>query len=138
MPEDQREFAFINNQQFWEVTFGIGLRWWIQPWLSLGVVEGVSFNSTLSNYEKVSWLNSSQFLNYLAVELGVELNPQWSMVGRIHHRSGAYGTYGGVYEGSNGYLLGARYRFGSPATKRAQLENPPPLGCPDPAGGGGI
>ncbi len=130
--ENQRDFAFINNQQFWEVTFGIGLRWWIQPWLSLGVVEGVSFNSTLSNYEKVSWLNSSQFLNYLAVELGVELNPQWSIVGRIHHRSGAYGTYGGVYEGSNGYLLGARYRFGSPTVKRAQLENPPPLGCPDP------
>ena len=132
VPEDQRLNAFINNQQFWEVTFGIGLRWWIQPWLSLGVVEGVSLNSTLSNYENVSWLNSSQFLNYLAVELGVEVNPQWSLVGRIHHRSGAYGTYGGVYEGSNGYLLGARYRFGSPVPKRPQVENPPPLGCPDP------
>ncbi|NDG78414.1 MAG: DUF3769 domain-containing protein [Synechococcaceae bacterium WB8_1B_057] len=92
VPEDQRFSAFINDQQFWEVTFGIGLRWWIQPWLSLGVVEGVSLNSTLSNYEKVSWLKSSQFLNYLAVELGVEVNPQWSLVGRIHHRSGAYGA----------------------------------------------
>jgi lipopolysaccharide export system protein LptA len=132
VPEDQSKLAFFNNQQFWELTFGIGLRWWIQPWLSLGVVEGVSLNSALSNYEKVSWLNSSQFLNYLAVELGLELSPQWSMVGRIHHRSGAYGVYSGVYEGSNGYLLGARYRFGSSAPKRPQVENPPPLGCPDP------
>ena len=132
VPEDQAASAVTEPQAFWEATFGLGLRWWIQPWLSLGVIEGVSLNSSLSNYEKISWLNSTQFLNYLAVELGLEVSPQWSVVGRIHHRSGAYGTYAGVYEGSNGYLLGARYRFGKAKPAKAQAEDPPPLGCPDP------
>ena len=58
-------------------------------WLSFGVVEGVSINSELSNYEAASWQYSSVFLNYLAAEIAVQINPQWSVVGRIHHRSGA-------------------------------------------------
>ncbi|NBQ20283.1 MAG: DUF3769 domain-containing protein [Synechococcaceae bacterium WB6_3B_236] len=132
VPLDQAATAVTEPQAFWEVTFGLGLRWWIQPWLSMGVIEGVSLNSSLSNYEKISWPNSTQLLNYLAVELGLEVSPQWSVVGRIHHRSGAYGTYAGVYEGSNGYLLGARYRFGKAKPAKAQEEDPPPLGCPDP------
>lgn len=132
VPEGEAASAVTEPQAFWEATFGLGLRWWIQPWLSLGVIEGISLNSSLSNYEKISWPNSTQFLNYLAVELGLEMSPQWSVVGRIHHRSGAYGTYAGVYEGSNGYLLGARYRFGKAKPAKAQEEDPPALGCPDP------
>ena len=53
------------------------------------------------------------FFNYLAAEIAVQINHQWSVVGRIHHRSGAYGTYDGAEEGSNGYLLGLRYNFGN-------------------------
>jgi hypothetical protein len=132
VPEAYRATARTDPQTFAEITFGLGLRWWIQPWLSLGVVEGVSLNSAISNYEKTSWPKAAQFLNYLAVELAVDVTPQWSVVGRIHHRSGAYGTYSGVEEGSNGYLLGARYRFGSSPPPRLQEEDPPPLGCPDP------
>ena len=54
------------------------------------------------------------------------------MVGRIHHRSGAYGTYDGAEEGSNGYLLGVRYNFGESPKPREQEGMPPPLGCEDP------
>ena len=68
-------------QSFWEGTIGIGMRWWIQPWLSFGVVEGVSINSALSNYEAASWENSAQFLNYLAAEIAVQINHQWSVLG---------------------------------------------------------
>ena len=132
VPEDERDNASTNPQNFWEGTLGIGLRWWIQPWISLAVVEGVSLNTTVSDYERKSWPNSTQFLNYLAAEIAVDINPRWSVVGRIHHRSGAYGTYSGVEEGSNGYLIGVRYSFGEPPQPRLQEEQPPALGCPDP------
>ncbi len=99
-------------QSFGEFTGGIGLRAWLQPWLSLGFVQGVSINTNLSSYEDTYRRKSARFLNYLGVELEGSLSPQWSLVGRIHHRSGAFGVYNGVREGSNAYLLGLRYRFG--------------------------
>ena len=132
IPDNEKDNAETKAQSFWEGTIGIGLRWWIQPWLSFGVVEGVSINSELSNYEAASWQYSSVFLNYLAAEIAVQINPQWSVVGRIHHRSGAYGTYDGAEEGSNGYLLGIRYNFGESPKPREQEGMPPPLGCEDP------
>jgi len=130
VPPEQASRAVTDPQTFAEVTFGLGLRWWIRPWLSLQAVEGVSLLSELSNYETVSWQRSTQFLNYLGAELAVDVSPQWTVVGRIHHRSGAYGTYAGVYEGSNGYMVGARYRFGLNGLRRPQADDPPPLGCP--------
>ena len=131
IPDAQKDRAVTEAQSFWEGTLGIGIRWWIQPWLSFAAVEGVSLNSALSNYESASWENSAQFLNYLAAEIAVQFSHQWSAVGRIHHRSGAYGTYSGAEEGSNGYLLGLRYNFGTTAQPPLQGEtDPPPLGCP--------
>ena len=56
--------------------------------------------------------NYAKFLNYLGFELEALVSPQLSLVGRIHHRSGAFGTYSGVRDGSNTYLIGARYRWG--------------------------
>jgi len=53
----------------------------------------------------------------------------------VHHRSGAFGTYGGVSEGSNAYLIGLRYRFGSSPAPRQSLLMAPPLGCDDPGRG---
>ena len=124
--------SFVDSQSFLEGTIGFGVRWWIQPWLSLGVIEGVSLNTALSNYESVSWSKAAKFLNYLAAELAIQVNQQWSLVGRIHHRSGAFGTYSGVREGSNGYLLGLRYNFGKSPKPKEQAGMPPPLGCDDP------
>jgi hypothetical protein len=118
-------------QSFGEVTAGLGLRVWLLPRLSLGVVQGVSFNSSLSNFESTYRDKSSQLLNYLAFELEAAVSPQWSLVGRIHHRSGVFGVYNGVKEGSNGYLLGLRYRFAQPDPADPYLQDPmlPALGC---------
>ncbi|MFO7630428.1 MAG: DUF3769 domain-containing protein [Prochlorococcaceae cyanobacterium] len=116
-------------QSFAELTTGLGLRAWLQPWLSVAFVEGVSLNSEVSFYEKTFRKNYSQFLNYLAFEVEALVAPQWSLVGRIHHRSGAFGVYSDVREGSNGYLMGMRYRFGSDAPPRRKAELPPPIGC---------
>ncbi|MDG1059487.1 MAG: DUF3769 domain-containing protein, partial [Synechococcus sp. cluster3_bin.96] len=98
------------EQQFGEAILGLGARLWLQPWLSFGFVEGVSFNSSVSNYERTYRENYTQLLNYLAFELEASVSDQLSFVGRIHHRSGPFGTYSGVKEGSNAYLLGLRYR----------------------------
>ncbi len=120
------------DQQFGEAILGLGARLWLQPWLSFGFVEGVSFNSTVSNYERTYRENYAQLLNYLAFELEASVSDQLSFVGRIHHRSGAFGTYSGVKEGSNAYLLGLRYRWGEDPVAPKIAVVPPPLGCPDP------
>ena len=129
------KFANSPAQTFGEITTGLGVRLWVQPWLSLAFVEGVSWLSTPSNYEKTFRQNYTQFLNYLGFEIEALVAPQWSLVGRVHHRSGAYGTYGGVSEGSNAYLIGLRYRFGSSPAPRQKLAMAPPLGCDDPGRG---
>ena len=123
-------FANTPAQTFGEFTWGFGLRAWLQPWLSLGFVEGVSLNTSVSNYEKTFREQYTNFLNYLGFEIEALVSPQWSMVGRIHHRSGAYGTYSGVSEGSNAYLLGLRYRFGGEAAKQLGVAMLPPDPCP--------
>jgi hypothetical protein len=125
--------AGIAAQSFGEITAGIGLRAWLQPWLSLGIVQGVSLNTSLSNFECSTREDCAQFLNYLAFEVEGAFSPQWSVVGRIHHRSGAFGVYSGVREGSNAYLVGLRHRFGNPParTVNPQAELLPPKGCPN-------
>ena len=120
------------EQFFGEAIVGLGVRLWVQPWLSFGFVEGISYNTSVSNYERTFRENFSQLLNYLAFELEASVSDQLSMVGRIHHRSGAFGTYNGVKEGSNAYLIGLRYRWGQDKIAAQVAEVPPPLGCPDP------
>ncbi len=123
-------FATTPGQNFGEGTAGLGVRLWLRPWLSLYAVEGVSLLTEASNYEKTFRENYTTFLNYLAFEVEALVSPQLSAIGRIHHRSGAYGTYSGVSEGSNGYLLGLRYRFGSSPAPRLPVSLPPAQGCP--------
>jgi len=123
-------FADTPAQGFGEVTGGLGLRIWLQPWLNVFVVEGVSLLSSSSNYERTYRENYATFLNYLAFEVEALMTPQWSAVGRIHHRSGAFGTYSGVREGSNAYLLGLRHRFGQAQPAQARVQVPPAQGCP--------
>ena len=127
-----QEVPYANTpaQNFGDGTLGLGLRFWLQPWLSLYFVEGVSLLTEPSNYEKTFRENYATFLNYLAFEVEALVTPRLSAVGRIHHRSGAYGTYNGVSEGSNGYLLGLRYRFGTSPPPRKPPELPPAQGCP--------
>ncbi|MCP9849640.1 DUF3769 domain-containing protein [Cyanobium sp. Morenito 9A2] len=127
-------FSTNPGQTYAELTAGIGIRAWLLPRLSVAFVQGVSLLSENSLYEKTYRENFTQFLNYLGFEIEALVSPQWSVVGRIHHRSGAYGLYSGVSEGSNAYLLGLRYRFGrdSGQNEPLQVALAPPLGCPDP------
>ncbi|MGA0253289.1 MAG: hypothetical protein ACO3J0_06700, partial [Vulcanococcus sp.] len=123
-------FAPLPPQTFGEFTAALGLRAWLQPWLSLGFFEGVSLLTSNSLYEQTFRENYQTFLNYLGFEVEALVKPQWSVVGRLHHRSGAYGTYGGVSEGSNAYLVGVRYRYGQSQPPRIAPLMPPAAGCP--------
>ncbi len=123
-------FADTPAQSFGEITAGIGLRLWVRPWLNLFFVEGLSVLSSKSNYEATFRQNSARLLNYLAFEVEALVTPRWSAVGRIHHRSGAYGTFSGVSEGSNAYLIGLRYRFGHDKGTSQPMPVPPSQGCP--------
>ena len=127
---NSQPFAPLPPQTFGEFTVGFGLRAWVQPWLSLGFVEGVSLLTNNSLYEQTFRQNYQPFLNYLGFEVEALVKPQWSLVGRLHHRSGAYGTYGGVSEGSNAYLVGLRYRFGEAPPPKIAPDMPPAAGCP--------
>ncbi|TGG93726.1 MAG: DUF3769 domain-containing protein [Aphanocapsa feldmannii 277cV] len=125
-------YADVPAQSFAELVAGVGVRAWLHPRLSIQFIDGVSLNSEVSSYEKTHRKNHSRFLNYLGFELEWLFSPRWSVVGRIHHRSGAFGLYAGTKEGSNAYLLGFRYRFGSDPRPAARAPLVPPVGCPDP------
>ncbi|WP_392345918.1 DUF3769 domain-containing protein [Parasynechococcus sp.] len=125
-------YADLPPQSFGEAVIGIGARIWVQPWLSFSVIEGVSYNTDVSLYEKTYRENYTQLLNYLAFEVEAAVSSNLSLVGRVHHRSGAFGTYSGVTEGSNGYLLGLRYRWGRDTSKRESAVMPPLPECEDP------
>ncbi|MEI6359238.1 MAG: hypothetical protein WCO50_02790, partial [Synechococcus sp. ELA619] len=69
------KYANSPAQAFGEITTGLGVRLWVQPWLSLGFVEGVSWLSEPSNYEKTFRQNFTQFLNYLGFEIEALVAP---------------------------------------------------------------
>ena len=127
-------YAQLPAQSFGEGILGLGARVWLQPWLNVGFIEGISYNSSVSLYEKTFRTNYSQLLNYLGFEIEAAVSPDLSLVGRIHHRSGAFGTFNGVTEGSNAYLVGVRYRWGQDPAEPQQALMPPPEGCDIPEG----
>ena len=127
-----KPYADLPPQSFGEGVLGIGARVWVQPWLSFSFVEGISYNADVSLYEKTFRENYTQLLNYLGFEVEAAVSSDLSLVGRIHHRSGAFGTYSGVSEGSNAYLLGLRYRWGRDTPEPESAMMPPLPECDHP------
>jgi hypothetical protein len=103
-----------------EVNAVLVARWIRFPWsdyvgTSLAFGQGLSYASRVPKLEPRSDPDegeSARLLNYLLMEL--ELGPpqsQWRGFARVHHRSGAFGVFGGVRGGSNFVAVGTRYRF---------------------------
>ena len=94
-------------------------RWTKFPWreylhTSLAAGEGISYASHVPFVEEGTTSNSSRrLLNYLVFEVTAALpsHPNLELVGRIHHRSTAYGVFGNGNAGSNTIGLGIRYYF---------------------------
>ncbi len=113
-------------QSFGEGTVGLGLKVYPTRWLALTVVEGLSVYTDRSREQLKRGGNGRQLVNYLAFEADAALNRQWSLVGRLHHRSGIYGTLNCITAcDNNAYLLGLRYRFGAPQESAEQATEQP-------------
>jgi len=107
---------FGDDVSHWEfVAMGMG-RWHTFPWddvvdTSLGAGAGLSSYTEISAVEKHKKDDAQRLLGYLAFELtfGLPQFPRWSLLTRIHHRSGLKGVIG---EGSSNYLaVGFKYAF---------------------------
>lgn len=90
-----------------------GLRWGDRLEGSVAIAEGLSQASRVPAMEAELGEVNTRLLNFLAVEIDfarVE-SPANRLVLRLHHRSGAFGTFDGTFGGSNFYVLGLRRRF---------------------------
>lgn len=89
-------------------------------WLktTVGIGEGLSYANEIPFSEKYEYnnKNSKKLLDFMTFEitLGLSAYPQWQIVGRIHHRSSAFGTFSPKHShaGSNAIGLAIRYFFG--------------------------
>lgn len=107
------------KRDFFEMNAFILGRWQSFPWskylyTSFGLGEGLSLGEEFPAIEKLDPTNNkstSRFLNFLSWEItmGPAKCPRWSFVYRLHHRSGIFGTFGGVSGGSNVTAFGIRY-----------------------------
>jgi hypothetical protein len=84
--------------------------------ISPGFVFGLSAVSSPIGQEglrQIYYSGSATVLFYLGFDLALALTslPDTELVFRIQHRSGAYGTLGGMKEGNNANVIGIRQRF---------------------------
>jgi hypothetical protein len=131
-----REFAFESPAHQWEIEGQAGrhfgdqthwefnvlaiYRWQRFPWdrfvrTTAAVGEGVSYATRVPPLEVASPTNegAARLLNYILIELtfAPPAETDWSLVFRIHHRSGVYGLFGDVDGGSNVIAGGIKWRF---------------------------
>ena len=108
------------EQNHWELNAAIIVRWLDFPWnqyvkTTAAIGDGLSYATVVPPIEEASHTNTgaAKLLNYFVVE--VSLAPpsakHWSLVGRIHHRSGIYGLINDVKGGSNVICLGLKYAY---------------------------
>jgi hypothetical protein len=105
-------------QDNWEFN-GLGVvRWIAFPWdrhldTSAAGGLGLSYATSIPKLEDERHDDTSQLLVYLMFELEFSLPrfPEWGLMTRIHHRSGAFGTFDGVHGASNAWVMGIRYHF---------------------------
>lgn len=103
-------------QDHWELNAPVVARWTAFPWdetvdTSAAFGLGLSVASEEPTLEREIEGETAPVLAYWMAEL--EAGPagsDWSVVGRIHHRSTAFGVFGDE-GGSNSLVLGLRRRF---------------------------
>jgi hypothetical protein len=80
---------------------------------SFGIGDGLSYASDIPVLETDECEETSRLLNYLMVEFSFEIpkKASWDLFIRVHHRSGIFGLFNGVTEGSNLLGAGVRYKF---------------------------
>ncbi|MBW1980718.1 MAG: acyloxyacyl hydrolase, partial [Deltaproteobacteria bacterium] len=110
-----KHFAAQSN---WEFNGLVAVRWLLFPWdsyldTSFAFGGGLSYATETPKVEKENHDPAAKFLKYLMLELAFSLpdSERWSLLVRIHHRSGAFGLFHGVTGASNALAFGVRYSF---------------------------
>lgn len=108
----------VGDQNHWEFNALLLARWLTFPWdsyldTSFAVGNGLSYATRTPLIEEIQHDKTHQFLDYMLVELAFSLpeQPRWSLVLRLHHRSGVYGLFNGVHGASNALGAGLKYHF---------------------------
>ena len=110
----------FDDQDHWEFNGLAAARWLPFPWdkyldTSFAFGAGLSYASETPKVEEQrrGEGQTQSFLSYLMLELEFALPEaqHWSVITRVHHRSGAFGLFNGVTGGSNAVAFGVRYRF---------------------------
>lgn len=112
-------FGDTEGGEFWAVGYlrYDGFPWTDHVYTTFGLSMGPDYVTRLPQVERGTDLrpepNQSHFLNFFSPELTFALPdyPQYELALRYMHRSGIFGTYNGVYEGANSFVVGFRYRF---------------------------
>jgi hypothetical protein len=107
----------FGEQEHVELVASINVRWVTFPW-NRYLDTSFAFGGGLSQATQVPVLErrdpdsseAAALLHYLMVEAAFGLpGSPWSMVARLHHRSGIFGLFS--HSGSNLVEFGLRYRF---------------------------
>jgi hypothetical protein len=107
----------IGEQEHVEIASSINLRWITFPWnryleTTAAFGGGLSVATEVPVLEKRDPNNSDAeaLLHYLLLEVTFAVpNSPWSVVARLHHRSGIFGLFS--HSGSNVLEAGVRYHF---------------------------
>jgi hypothetical protein len=118
-----QRFGRMNETEAWAALF---FRWTWFPWnnymtTTFAASTGINFATGVPVEERVrdGAGRSSKLLHFFSPEITFALpsQPQWQIVGRLHHRSGGrvvfgdVGMFNGVDGGAQFATLGVRYRF---------------------------
>lgn len=110
---------YFGRQENAEFDALVIARWLDFPWnnhlqTTFAVGDGLSVATEVPEFEKERRNgNTAQVLNYLMFELtfGLPQLPRWSLITRIHHRSGMFGLFDGVHGAFNSLCFGLRYEL---------------------------
>jgi hypothetical protein len=102
-----------------EFVGSFNLRWHKFPWnehLPTTLAHGIGLSyATVVPEQEVLYRRgkSSRLLVFLMwdITFGLPSHPQWAVFFRIHHRSGAFGTFDGVHGAANYPCIGIKYGF---------------------------
>ena len=107
----------VHLQTHWELNAPVATaRWTAFPWdayfdTSAAFGLGLSVTSETPRLERRNEGSSQPLMAYWMFEIALALPAeQWEVLGRLHHRSTAYGTFG-EDGGANALVLGLRRRF---------------------------
>lgn len=110
----------FRGQTHWEANIVAIYRWQYFPWrdtlnTTIAIGSGLSYASETPPLEESSTTNvgATRLLNYMLVEMtfAPPQVKQWSLVVRVHHRSGVYGLFNNVEGGSNVIAAGIKFMY---------------------------